>query len=575
MKKKIFTLTTCIAMASTMQAQNIVVNLSDGKQVTYPKEDITNIEFTPEEYTGKLYYATTDMTFAEFFAGELHQSAEALAADGVDAFTSATSRKSANFSACAVSDDNTQILGVKAVNVAMTEEVYNALSEEQKARFTFVEDADFSKFKTLKADGSFSAYNSTPKSIEGNVVLSAGQGVAWGNYLLNLGIDNSAVSMADVQGAVVTTSNGQKFALIPLNNLYTKPNEAAFSVKAFTEPHGNKISYGHTAGLQGKTITNFTYLLKDNENVSIDCNVYVKRQTEAQTTVDGAAVSGTNPRVFLTFTDVPADANFTVGKVTKGSGRQAVTLKDGEDYTYSNGILRLVGDVAAKDQYVITFNSDKYISIGTTITFEETGAATALQQKLGGTYVELFSDQGFTAEKWDSLWIAECAKFVGEEQASAAAAQLKSFCQGTLIGEEAVKANTENGSTQFSCQFRNGISKFVFDGERNITGYDADGKVLFSHNYNIYDGTPEYEYYIYKSEDDNEDEFTYFAFFPDNPKDTYHIEFRYGDNIEALNELTTGKYAYWMAAGVWENDDKQCEEAIKKFIAENLGSEKE
>ena len=87
--------------------------------------------------------------------------------------------------------------------------------------------------------------------------------------------------MADVQGAVVTTSNGQKFPLIPLNNLYTKPNEATFSVRAFTGHHGNKFSYGHTAGLQGKTITNFTYLLKDNENVSIDCNVYVKSQTEA------------------------------------------------------------------------------------------------------------------------------------------------------------------------------------------------------------------------------------------------------------------------------------------------------
>ena len=171
MKMKIFTLAACIAMTSTMQGQNIVVNLSDGKQVTYPKEDISNIEFTPEEYTGKLYYATTDMTFAEFFAGELHQSAEALVADGMDAFTAATSRKSANFSACVVSDDNTQILGVKAVNVDMTEEVYNALSEEEKVRFTFMDDAEFSKFKTLKADGSFSPYNSTPKSIEGNEVL--------------------------------------------------------------------------------------------------------------------------------------------------------------------------------------------------------------------------------------------------------------------------------------------------------------------------------------------------------------------------------------------------------------------
>ena len=65
MKKKIFAFAVCIAMASTMQAQNIVVNLSDGKQVTYPKEDITNIEFTPEEYTGKLNLATSRSCYTE------------------------------------------------------------------------------------------------------------------------------------------------------------------------------------------------------------------------------------------------------------------------------------------------------------------------------------------------------------------------------------------------------------------------------------------------------------------------------------------------------------------------------
>jgi hypothetical protein len=76
--------------------------------------------------------------------------------------------------------------------------------------------------------------------------------------------------------------------------------------------------------------------------------------------------------------------------------------------------------------------------------------------------------------------------------------------------------------------------------------------------------------FIYKSTDNNDDEFKYFFICPDNPKDTYHIEFRYGSDEKELPDFLTGKYAYWMAAGVLENNDKQCEESIRLFIKENL-----
>jgi hypothetical protein len=71
--------------------------------------------------------------------------------------------------------------------------------------------------------------------------------------------------------------------------------------------------------------------------------------------------------------------------------------------------------------------------------------------------------------------------------------------------------------------------------------------------------------------DGNDDTFTYFFLFPDNPIDTYHIEFRYGNKIDGIAAYTIGEYAYWMAAGVLDGDDKQCEQAIKLFVEENLG----
>jgi hypothetical protein len=74
--------------------------------------------------------------------------------------------------------------------------------------------------------------------------------------------------------------------------------------------------------------------------------------------------------------------------------------------------------------------------------------------------------------------------------------------------------------------------------------------------------------------DGNDDTFTYFFLFPDNPIDTYHIEFRYGNKIDGIAAYTTDEYAYWMATGVFEGDDKQREEAIRLFVGENLSGKK-
>ena len=73
--------------------------------------------------------------------------------------------------------------------------------------------------------------------------------------------------------------------------------------------------------------------------------------------------------------------------------------------------------------------------------------------------------------------------------------------------------------------------------------------------------------YMYKTEDADAGEFTYIRLAPDTPDTTFHIEFRYGDDPEALNEMTEGKYAYWMAAGMLvdadEEDDLQLHRSVR------------
>lgn len=56
--------------------------------------------------------------------------------------------------------------------------------------------------------------------------------------------------------------------------------------------------------------------------------------------------------------------------------------------------------------------------------------------------------------------------------------------------------------------------------------------------------------HVYKTEDADAGEFTYFCLAPDTPGSTYYIEFRYGSDLEALAQYDEGPLAYWLAAGI-------------------------
>lgn len=211
----------------------------------------------------------------------------------------------------------------------------------------------------------------------------------------------------------------------------------------------------------------------------------------------------------------------------------------------------------------------------------ETGSAEAARQlmkEIKGTYIELFSENTLLNGRWDSLWVDECAKAVGKESAQATASMLKSSMSGDLTGEAATQRfgdgsdGWKNGF-QFNCDFQGGVEKFVIDGKGHIKGLDSAGNEVFSHKYAFANYNKELDFTIFKSEDSNNDEFTYFAFRSDTPATTHHIEFRYGTDPESLNMFCTGKYAYWMAAGVLEGNESEQAESIRLFVTENTSQE--
>lgn len=203
----------------------------------------------------------------------------------------------------------------------------------------------------------------------------------------------------------------------------------------------------------------------------------------------------------------------------------------------------------------------------TSETDENQVAAEQLLQDLDGTYQELWPV--VLADEYDQLWLDDSAELVGEENAEAAVDMLASMVTGTVTGEEAVESY-QDGGMAYDCAFLQGVDQFTFDGT-TISGVDEDGNELFSHSYH-YVGMEEIRgLYIYESDDADSGEFTYFCMAPDTMETTWHIEFRYGSDLDALGQYDAGDYDYWLASGISVDcTQEDIENCIQLFCTENL-----
>lgn len=188
---------------------------------------------------------------------------------------------------------------------------------------------------------------------------------------------------------------------------------------------------------------------------------------------------------------------------------------------------------------------------------------------ISGTYVELFPE--VSKSEYRQIWIDDATPLVGADNAESATDMLIGMCTAEPYGQEAIdKYTADPDSAAFNCYFLGGVKKFVMDGD-TITGLDADGKEVFSHTYKQIDVDNENDFIFYQSEDADSGEFTYFAFAPDTMETTYHLEFRYAEDLNDLQSWYEGNYAYWNAAAIEENYDQQTmENVIELFATENL-----
>ena len=334
-------------------------------------------------------YAVTDMTWAEFYAGELGTSPANLAVS-YDAVSTATARFVDRFSGgflAKTSGDGSVFSGVKAVQVRISSDVYSAMADT--SRYTLSR-ASFDEYKDLNADGTFGKMVSTSTDASAKisglkVALAGGLSNGHGNYRLNISglnwasLDVSVGTSYDkFLGATLETDDGKVYGMKPLHNLWVRGDfaqQVGFSIQDFAERNGTHLSYAHTADLPGNTIKKITYMLKNQPDVVISCDVYVKNWSLGNIKVSGDVKSGSSVKVTLVSSDIPADASYSLGAVEKITGHhESETLTSGTDYTYSGGVLTFTKLEAGS--YTATFTDSSYVDIVVDITASDYYATT-------------------------------------------------------------------------------------------------------------------------------------------------------------------------------------------------------
>ncbi|MBQ6919961.1 MAG: hypothetical protein IJQ74_06480, partial [Synergistaceae bacterium] len=258
-------------------------------------------------------YATTNMTWAEFYAGEVDSTSADLFSAGLDAISSPTARVANRFTQLTSESNNIggrSITGVADVQVRMDGTAYSVLSSD--SRFTFV-DETFTEYKDANADGSFGKMITETHVQEGATVTLTSPGT-WGDYVLAVSSIDVTVSSGDEYyylGALVETSDGSVYGMRHNNNLWFNAKDLAISTAEFVEVHGVSRSYEYTSDMEGKTITKITYMLKNLPDEIVSCDVFLKLKTSASVAPEypegyHAFMAGQNIQVPLVFADIPS-----------------------------------------------------------------------------------------------------------------------------------------------------------------------------------------------------------------------------------------------------------------------------
>ena len=336
-------------------------------------------------------YGKLDVPYADFYYGELKelhsgtQTMDLSAADKAsgmrdagryDAVTSATKNKAKRFPTTYYEETSktVEILGIKDTSVAIRKGLYleamqaikdgktsnNPLLEMVK-KFRLNENPGQAtpEYKILNGDGTLNA-TTTQKILDQAARVEVETGSPWGNYLVNVQSEKIP-SSDDIEGIIVKTRDGKQYGMEHLENIWLRANEFSFAVKpGFVEPHGNTVDYKRHEGLQGATITQIRYLIRNKADLVINTNVLCKTllsEGQGATVNDDQFKDGVVVKPVL---KTPAGSNYKLVSVKKGR----TTLDKDIDYTVegNNIVIKDTGKTGI-GRYSVTYSDDKYEDI--------------------------------------------------------------------------------------------------------------------------------------------------------------------------------------------------------------------
>lgn len=269
-----------------------------------------------------------------------------------DAVSSATKNK-AKMYALTYFEENSktvEILGVKDVNVAISRGLYNkaqaAIKDGKHCNnqlLTLVKNLKLNKdgtpepseYKVLNGDGTLSATKSDV-DYDYTAKVSISTDSRWGNYLVN--VDSKKLPNKDeVEGILVTTSDGETYGMEHLENIWFKTGEFAFTVRdGFIEPHGNKIDYLRHKDMEGAVIQEITYIIRNKPDLVVNTFMKCKKLVDPPygvTVADDIFKDGVEVKPEV---KTPSGSNYSLKKIFKGS----TLLKAGEDYTLDGDAIK-------------------------------------------------------------------------------------------------------------------------------------------------------------------------------------------------------------------------------------------
>lgn len=347
-------------------------------------------------------YGTVNLPYADYYYGELNDvkesatmeldatdKASSLREKGMyDAVSSATTSKYKNFATTYYTENEDAttggtIEGIKDVNIAVPKSLYDSAKDAIEKNSTCnnsllkiveamnVTDTVPNEYKVLNGDGTLTE---TKDSVEAKVATGVNVSITndtpWGQYQISVEDSTDNPTLPDkeaMEGVVIETSDGAKYGMKHLENLWFRTGEIAFAVtEGFKEPHGNTLTAARYADIAGKKITKITYIVRGGADVVYNTDLLCKKLLdesagygytgEGTVYADGATVTMTGK--------TPEGTNYSLSSVEYGNK----TLTAGTDYTYENNVLTVKAtENTGVGNYTLTYSDKDYQDIYATV----------------------------------------------------------------------------------------------------------------------------------------------------------------------------------------------------------------